>query len=436
LLAAIVTRALLTHLPPHLSIDLAQPLPVAGGWGAFGAAVFAVVATALAFGTLAYWQIVANGAVGFTATASIAGMSAVSLACAFAVPIVFSSDIYAYAAYGALALGGHNPYAHAPLPGGVPIFDAAIVQWGNPPPACVYGPIFIGLAAAVDWASASFGTVVTLGVFRITACAALVACALLAAAAYPGDRRARLTAAATIALNPVIIWCAAEGHNDALALCVVLAGVALAARGRAVTGSFVAALAGAIKLPALTGGFVAAASGRARFAAIAGSAVALVLSIPLFAGFEGTAHGAYAPQASLQAIVYPLARMLLPARVAAPATWAVAVGAAAACVAAALQRLRNHQPEGWTFLALAGWLLLPNPYPWYGLWLAAIAAVAPGTRGAAVLLGLTFASVLRYVPDVVTPGTPPADAWLGVAATFPLLLLVRPRGFGIINRSP
>ena len=91
----------------------------------------------------------------------------------------------------------------------------------------------------------------------------------------------------------------------------------------------------------------------------------------------------------------------------------------AACAAAALgwaafRRLRSGEREGWLYLALAGWLLLPNPYPWYGIWLAALAAFAPGTRAAAVLLALSLASLLRYVPDAVYPGTPGPIAWLGL----------------------
>jgi len=40
LIAAIVTRALLAGASQRFQVDLAQPLPVAGGWGRLGLAVF------------------------------------------------------------------------------------------------------------------------------------------------------------------------------------------------------------------------------------------------------------------------------------------------------------------------------------------------------------------------------------------------------------
>ena len=146
----------------------------------------------------------------------------------------------------------------------------------------------------------------------------------------------------------------------------------------------------------------------------------------------------YAPEASFQAIVHSLARSILSEGVVASVfTWIVAAAAAIACALAAVAMLRRQAPEGWTYLASAGWLLVPNPYPWYAVWLVAIAAVAPGTRGATVLLALGFTSLLRYVPDAVGVPGPAASALLGVAATLPLLwLLGRRKPSGIINGSP
>ena len=37
-----------------MAIDLAQPMPVAGGWGALGAAMFCTLGLALAAGSVAY----------------------------------------------------------------------------------------------------------------------------------------------------------------------------------------------------------------------------------------------------------------------------------------------------------------------------------------------------------------------------------------------
>lgn len=422
-------------------MDLAQPLPVVTGWGSVGAALFCVLGLALAAGGAGYARVVRRGSssAGLTSAAGVAALCAFTLACAWAAPAIFSSDVYAYAAYGELLHLGANPYAHQPLPNGVPIFDAAIVQWGNPPPVCVYGPLFVAISSALVSATAPLGTAAALGGMRVLSSAALVACAFFAYAAYRGERRQRLAAAATIALNPVAIWCAAEGHNDALALAIVLAGVAVTRRGHPHIGGFLSALAGTVKLPAVAGALPSLPAGGG-LGAIVGMAAALALSFPVFAAtFNHVApHAQYAPQASLQALVQPVAFAATGSLAAAETT----AGAFAACAAAVLvwmaaRRFQKRAPDAWPYLALAGWVLLPNPYPWYGLWLAAIAAAAPGTRAAAVVLALTFSSALRYLPDAVYPGAPAPVWWIAALALLPFALLIPRRGAsGIINRSP
>ena len=115
-------------------------------------------------------------------------------------------------------------------------------------------------------------------------------------------------------------------------------------------------------------------------------------------------------------LLEPIARAILRLGAIAEASPARSRHRAAAALAwVAVRRLRRGEREGWLYLALGGWLLLPNPYPWYGLWLAAVAAFAPGTRAAAALLALTLASLLRYLPDAVYPGTPAPIAWLATA---------------------
>ena len=253
---------------------------------------------------------------------------------------------------------------------------------------------------------------------RAAASASFLLCGPFAFAAYTGSRIARLRSVATILLNPAAIWCAAEGHNDAIALCVVLAGFALVRRRLDGAGALLAALAALIKLPgAAAAAGLALVDRRARIGALAGLAIAAAFSIPLFAGVatELAPRGHYAPQASLQAVFAPLGFALaLP----------VAALVAAVLVAAGIRRLRREQPDGWVWLGLGAWMLIPNPYPWYGLWLLALAAMAPQSRAgrAAVLLSLT--SLLRYAPDAIA--LPPAGAQiaLGLLATLPLVTLL------------
>ncbi len=435
-------RLLLPYAPARFTGDLAQPIPVVTNWNTFGAAMLCIFLAGLALATAVYARtrdLAASATAG--SPMAIAGVAALSLACAWSLPISFSSDVYAYAAYGELARLGADPYVHALLPSGNPIFDAAVVQWGNPPPTCVYGPPFVWIAAAIVGLTAPFGTVFALYGLRVLSSCSLVFCTLLAYAAYRGRRSERLMAAATVGLNPVVLWCAAEGHNDTLALAIALAGFACARRGFAGAGAFVAACSGAIKLPGIVAALPLILGNRRAWAgAAAGILVTLAVSVPIFAGVMAhvAPHARYAPEASFQAIVYSLAQPVLSDReVATIVAWSVAAAASIGCALAAVPMLRRRAPEGWTYLASAGWLLVPNPYPWYAVWLVAIAAAAPGTRGATVLLALGFASVLRYVPDAVAVPGPPAAALLGVAATLPLLWLAgRRKSSGIINGSP
>jgi hypothetical protein len=152
----------------------------------------------------------------------------------------------------------------------------------------------------------------------------------------------------------------------------------------------------------------------ARIGALAGIAIAVALSSPMIAGVatQLAPHGTYAPQASLQAIFRPLG---------------VFVSCAAAFVAGALLArrgvalLRRRFLEGWIWLGLAAWVLVPNPYPWYGLWLVALAGLAPRSRAGAVAILLSLTALLRYVPDAIAIPSPALAVALGITATLPLL---------------
>jgi hypothetical protein len=438
LAAAFAMRLLLAHAPASIANGVAQPIAVVTAWNAFGAAALCVLLLAAAAATAAYAR-VCDLRAAWRSPVVVAVMVALALACAWCVPVVFSSDVYAYAVYGELARLGSDPYAHQPLPAGNAIFDAAVVQWGNPPPTCVYGPAFVWIAAAIAGAAAAFRPVVALDGLRVLSSGALILCTFLASAAYRGKPSERLAAAAMLGLNPVVIWCAAEGHNDALTLAVVLAGFACARRGYAGAGAFLAACSGAMKLPGIVAALpLALANRRAWPGAVAGIAATLAISIPMFESVATrlAPRARYAPEASFQAIVESFARLTFAPNGSPAVAWSLAIVAAVACALVALAMLRRSEPEGWTYLAASGWLLVPNPYPWYGIWLVAIAAAAPGTRGARALLALTLASMLRYFPDAA--GTPSAflSLCLGVVATLPFLLLLRRKPSGIINGSP
>lgn len=392
-----------------------QPLTVATNWGAAGVVPLAVLFAALAAAFTYYWRLL-YAARPLPARA-IAVFAIAGLFVAFCSPLLFSSDVYGYAAYGELARIGRNPYA--PIPPGVtdPLVRAAQVQWITAFPICVYGPLFVALAQSVVTAFAAFGPLVQLEAFRVIAAVGLLSCIPLGIVAYGGGRDTGLRAALTIGLNPVAIWCAAEGHNDAIALAVALAGFAVLRTTNMRVGAAIIAAAALIKAPAAAASVVLAAiDRRSRVASLVGLAIVVALSWPLIAGalLHVAAGGRYAPQASLQAIFAPLGEV--------PAVLAAAIFASLLAVRG-MNSVRARSVEGWIWLGLACWVLIPNPYPWYGVWLLAIAALAPQSRAgtAAILLSLT--SLVRYVPDSIGTPAPTLAVALGVLASLPLFFV-------------
>jgi hypothetical protein len=392
-----------------------QPLTVATNWGNAGAASFAVLLALVAVAAIFYVHALRRRKP--LPLRMLVLTSAAGLAAAFCSPVLFSSDVYAYAAYGEMARIGLNPYAHASAGASDILIRAAAWQWVTAFPICVYGPAFVALARLLVTGLAPFGVLAQLDAFRIAACAALLLCIPLAYGAFPGNRAARLCAAATIGLNPTAIWCAAEGHNDALALAVVLAGFVLVQRRFAAWGAALVGLSASIKLPGLAAALaLAAVERRCRAGAAVGIAIATALSLPLAAGVatQLAPGGRYAPQASLQAVFAPLGPIAAPV---------VAAAVAALLATCGIRLLRSQLAEGWIWLGLAAWVLIPNPYPWYALWLVAPAALAPQSRAGRVAILLSFTALLRYLPDAAgTPG-PAVSVAIGIAATLPVLAL-------------
>jgi hypothetical protein len=415
LTGAALCTLLLAHAPHRIAADLAQPLAVVTYWHLFGAQMWLSLALAIAIASIGYVTVL-------RAPCSVkATIVAGALACAAALlfPVVFSSDVYAYAGYGDMALHGINPYAHARLTLHDPLLDAMVWQWGNPPPMCVYGPAFVWLMKSIVAILAPLNASAALWAVRALACGALVACAPLAYAAFARfPERTRRAAAAGIALNPVAIWIAAEGHNDTMALAVVLGGFAIAMRGRLFRGALTVALAALVKAPGAIAALAFAAASwpdRARFprvagGALAGVAIAAALAVPLEYGVR--AHllpsGHYAPQFSLQAVSLPLA-----------------VITAAALVAALLYAGVTRRSAA-VLLAFAAWLAIPNPYPWYAVWLLPIAFLVWESAWAWAILALSLLAIARYYPDATFSTLPSTLGTAIVAAelVLPLALLI------------
>ncbi len=391
-----------------------QPLLVATDWGAAAWVPLGVLLAVTAVASLYYLHALTRTRPLTLRMLLLAAVAASAIA--WSAPVLLSSDVYAYAAYGEMARIGINPYAHVPSVSD-PIVHAAQAQWVSAFPICVYGPAFVAFARTLVSLFAPLGMLAILDAFRASSSLAFLLCIPLAYAAFPGDRSARLRSAATIGLNPVAIWCAAEGHNDAIALAIVLLGFLLARRRWVGIGAAVTALSALVKLPGAAAAIAfAVADRRARAGAAAGIAIAVLFSIPLVKGVAQNLgpHGTYAPQASLQAAVAPLSPVLV---------WIVAGAVCAALAARGIALRRRRLTEGWIWFGLAAWMLVPNPYPWYGIWLVSLAALEPRSRAAGVAISLSLLALLRYIPDAVATPAPPLAAALGILAALPLLAL-------------
>ncbi|MGA9018858.1 MAG: hypothetical protein WB438_08005, partial [Candidatus Cybelea sp.] len=154
------------------------PLVVVTNWGFGGVPPLGGVLLACAVGAVAYWRALRQTRP--VSLNAVCAAAAVALAAAWFVPVLFSSDVYAYAAYGEMARIGLDPYARAPAEAPDALLRAAQAQWVTAFPICLYGPAFVALAEFFVTALAPWGPLAQLDAFRVAASAAFLLCAPLA----------------------------------------------------------------------------------------------------------------------------------------------------------------------------------------------------------------------------------------------------------------
>ncbi|MDQ6807727.1 MAG: polyprenol phosphomannose-dependent alpha 1,6 mannosyltransferase MptB, partial [Actinomycetota bacterium] len=153
-------------------------------------------------------------------------------------PALFSHDVYSYMAQGEILHLGLNPYHHGP---------AILAQYGQGhllstvspfwrTTTSPYGPLFLGLASVI---TVAVGSHLILGVVLMRllelAGVALLALFVPRLARALGTDRARATWLAVI--SPlVLLELIAAGHNDALMIGLLVAGVTLAMERRPLLG--------------------------------------------------------------------------------------------------------------------------------------------------------------------------------------------------------
>ena len=167
-------------------------------------------------------------------------------------PPLFSRDVYSYAAQGDMVTHGITPYQYGPSTlGAGPYVTNVDPLWGNAP--APYGPVFLrvdGLLVTLTGHN-PLATVVGL---RLLALVGVVLLAVFVPKLAEACGRDPGAAFALAVLNPITLLHLIGGaHNDALMLGLLVAGIAVAKRGRPVLGIVICTLAAAIKVPAAVG---------------------------------------------------------------------------------------------------------------------------------------------------------------------------------------
>jgi alpha-1,6-mannosyltransferase len=396
-----------------------QPLPVVDTWGAFGGTCFSILAATIAVASVALVVLLRSIVNDGTRARSLAicAVASVALAGAATWPFVFSSDSYAYAAYGEMAARGLDPYVLVPANAHGTSIDAARVQWHGDFPVCVYGPAFVALARAVWVATSAWGAGAPVAALRgLAALAFLGSIPLLGRALAGVEERGKSVILCAYGLNPMALWSVAEGHNDAFVLLVAATAAVVLRSGRTAIAGAILALSAAIKAP---GAVFAAAFGidalfgrkdtRGAIGATAGLVLAAAISIPPLLPALGAvgSRGHYLPMVSLQAFIGV----------------GPAVAIALVLLVRGVSQACRGKREGFAFVGIAIVAALPNPYPWYALWLAPLALAGVPSNAATALYAVTILSVLRYLPDATGNMTAGELALAALAACVPLVVL-------------
>lgn len=365
-------------------------------------------------------------------------------------PALFSKDVYSYLALGTLLHLGLNPYHDAPSVlaglGHGHVLATVSPFWRHT--TAPYGPLFVGLSGLIVSIT---GSHLIAGVLLVRL-SELIGLALAAAflprlAGALGSDPARAVWFAL--LSPLtLLELVAAGHNDALMVGLLVAGVTLALEGRPLLGIMLCAAAATIKLPALAGVvFIAVAWGRtisppaerARFAAYATLlALATIAALSALSGVgsgwlstsvfstPAKVHLAITPATALGWTVASLLRDLgisAGTRAVEDALGAVSSVLVAVGALALLWRTR----VGTLVPYLAAVLLLaaaggPAAWPWYLTWgLVLLAGVPSAQRSRWLALAIVAAAFLVKADGILALPLQSAPFVLGAYAVIAVL---------------
>ncbi len=333
-------------------------------------------------------------------------------------PPLFSRDLFSYVGQGLLAHHGLNPYAVAPSAlGHGPLLSGIASVWRDT--TSPYGPLFVGSSRVV--AAVAGGSLdVQLIAYRVLELigVVLVMLSLPRLARHLGtDPGVALWLGA---LSPLSLFgFVASGHNDALMVGLVVAGVTLGVTGRLLPGLALCALAATVKLPAAVAVVFLAvdamgpmtAPRRWRVAAqAAGALVAAFVGVTLLVGDGWTWLGPTAlhiptelrvlttPSVSLGVLLFSVLHPLgLPVARSAVVTVTQDLVAAVAVIAVVwlLATVRRHEVVrslGFAFLLIV--LGSPTVWPWYLAWGVVLLAATTAQRSKLLAATAGFAMLV------------------------------------------
>jgi hypothetical protein len=337
-------------------------------------------------------------------------------------PVLFSRDIFSYAAQGREVVLGINPYHHGPAAlGGGAYLPYASRMWSQA--RSPYGPLFLGIAALIV-RHVGQHVMVAVVLLRLVSCSGVVLLAVVLprlASSCGVDRSEALWLGV---LNPLILLhVVSGGHNEGLMLGLMIAGLACAREGRFATGLVLCLLGASVKLPAVVGAayvgadwigscpnWVSRARATLRLAAtVLASALILTVTTRLGWGWITTVTTPTRVRSDLSLatdIGVAAGHVISGLGASVPPGWVllmvrlVGLGVALA-VAGLLLTTRVRRPSaGSTGLTLLAAVALgPVVQPWYFLWgMVPVAAAGPG-RLRSVLIWISAALCLLVLPD-------------------------------------
>jgi len=355
---------------------------------------------------------------------------------------LFSRDLYSYVAQGQLTRHGLNPYVVAPSalgPGNLLSSIASV--WRNT--ASPYGPLFVTishLGVAVAGASLVSQILVFRAVELVGVALMMVSLPLLARR-LGNDPGLALWLAV---LSPLALFSfVSSGHNEALMLGLMLAGITLGTGGRLRWGVALCALAATIKLPAAAGIVFLVAEECTRIersqrwrtiAESAGITVLVVAGVTMGSGLGWTwlSPAALRVPTELRVLITPLVSVGtfihgvlhaigLPVGLSACVTVVQTIGgiAAVSCILWMLFHTRAGNGVRVCGVTLIVFVILsPTMWPWYLMWGVAVLAASSAQRSRAL------AAVAGLAMLLVGPGGTPMLNGGAYWVTGPILLVL------------